>query len=84
MNDQPLVIGRAVHYVARGSADGNYPCTCRTALVTAVDSAGQPALVVFSPEGLFFSAPLPHAEPTPLAGGTWHWPSQQEGGSPCV
>ncbi|MCF1598291.1 hypothetical protein [Streptomyces muensis] len=82
--DQPLVIGRIVHYVSRGSADGRYPSTCRAALVTAVDEAGQPALVVFSPEGFFFSGPLPHADATPLAPGTWHWPTIGEDGSRCA
>jgi len=75
MSDQPLVIGRIVHYVARGSADGRYPSTCRAAIVTAVDDAGQPALAVLNPEGLFFSTPLPHADPDLLTGGTWHWPT---------
>ncbi|MFD5878508.1 hypothetical protein [Streptomyces yangpuensis] len=73
-------LGRIVHYVARGSADGLYPSTCRAAIVTAVDDTGAPALAVLNPEGLFFSPPLPHAPTEPLAGGTWHWPSRAEGG----
>lgn len=77
MSPQPLVIGRIVHYVARGSADGRYPSTCRAAIVTAVDDAGQPALAVVSPEGLFFSDPLPYADAEPLSGGTWHWPTHE-------
>ncbi|GAA1111336.1 hypothetical protein [Streptomyces javensis] len=77
MNNQPVTIGRIVHYVARGSADGRYPSTCRAAIVTAVDH-GQPALAVFSPEGLFFSDPLPHADAEPLTGGTWHWPTTHQ------
>ncbi|MEU2453909.1 hypothetical protein ABZ605_28000 [Streptomyces sp. NPDC012765] len=76
-------VARIVHYVSRGSADGSYPCTCRAALVTAVDETGQPALAVFSPEGLHFPGPLPHADPSPgeLAPGTWHWPARD--GGPC-
>ncbi|MEU3399510.1 hypothetical protein [Streptomyces filamentosus] len=76
MSDQPLVIGRIVHYVALGSADGRYPSTCRAAIVTTVDGeAAQPALAVLNPEGLFFSTSLPHADAEPLTGGTWHWPT---------
>ncbi|WP_435058515.1 hypothetical protein [Streptomyces sp. bgisy060] len=77
MSTQPLVIGRVVHYVARGSADGRYPSTCRAAIVTAVDDAGQPSLAVLNPEGLFFAKPLPHADAIPLTGGTWHWPQHE-------
>ncbi|MFD5451191.1 hypothetical protein [Streptomyces sp. NPDC127100] len=84
MSSHPLVIGRIVHYVARGSADGRYPSTCRAAIVTAVDDAGKPNLTVFSPEGFFCSGPLPHAEPVPLTGGTWHWPNQQKGDTRCA
>ncbi|MCZ0983974.1 hypothetical protein O1L60_45250 [Streptomyces diastatochromogenes] len=84
MSEQPLVIGRIVHYVARGSADGRYPCTCRTAIVTAVTDAGLPALAVLSPEGLFFSDPLAHAPAAPLTGGTWHWPTIAEDGRRCA
>ncbi len=83
MSSRPT-IGRIVHYVARGSADGTYPCTCRAAIVTAVDDAGQPALAVLNPEGLFFSPPLPYADATPLSGGTWHWPARTQDGAPCA
>lgn len=84
MSDQPLTIGRIVHYVARGSADRRFPCTCRAAIVTAVDPAGDPALAVLNPEGLFFSTPLPYAPAAPLTGGTWHWPTVAAGGRRCA
>ena len=29
-------VGRIVHYVSRGSADGHYPQACRAAIVTAI------------------------------------------------
>jgi hypothetical protein len=72
-------IGRIVHYVSRGSADGRYPSTCRAAIVTAVEGE-QAGLAVFSPEGLFFSTDTRHAVSDPLTGGTWHWPERHEAG----
>ncbi|MER0443022.1 hypothetical protein ABR738_00275 [Streptomyces sp. Edi4] len=84
MSDELPVLGRIVHYVARGSADGRFPCTCRAAIVTAVDEAGQPALAVLNPEGLYFNGSLPHAPAAPLTGGTWHWPTVDEDGRRCA
>ncbi|WP_282795777.1 hypothetical protein [Streptomyces sp. CC224B] len=79
---QPLAIGRIVHYVDRGSAEGRCPRICRAALVTAVDADHQPALVVFSPEGQFFPGPVPYTDAAPLTAGTWHWPGPD--GSACA
>ncbi|MEU9774579.1 MULTISPECIES: hypothetical protein [unclassified Streptomyces] len=74
-------IGRIVHYVSRGSADGRYPSTCRAAIVTVVEGE-QVGLAVFSPEGLFFTtASTPHAVSDPLIGGTWHWPERVAAGT---
>ena len=50
---QPSV-GRQVHYVARGSADGRFPKVCRSATITEVDEAGHVGLMVANPTGLFF------------------------------
>ncbi|MDJ0464989.1 hypothetical protein [Streptomyces sp. H27-C3] len=73
-------VGRIVHYVSRGSADGRYPSTCRAAIVTAVEGE-QAALAVFNPEGLHFTlSDTPHALSAPLSGGTWHWPERAEAG----
>ncbi len=50
-------VGRIVHYVARGSADGKFPSVCRAAIVTAVAEPEQPLLLSFAvlnPTGLFF------------------------------
>lgn len=41
--NQPSV-GRAVHYTARGSADGVYPKACRHAVITEVDHLDVDAL----------------------------------------
>lgn len=50
-------VGRLVHYVARGSADGRFPSTCRVAFITEAGDLPDPAtvgLVVVSPSGFFF------------------------------
>lgn len=49
-------IGAQVHYVARGSADGHFPATCRTATITEVspDVPTVVGLMVANPTGLFF------------------------------
>lgn len=77
-------IGRIVHYVARGSADGKYPKTCRAAIVTEVtehpDVDQTAGLCVLNPSGQFFhslaeggcAADFGEAP----AGGTWHWPER--------
>jgi len=82
-------VGRWVHYVSAGSADGKYPATCRAALVTEVQDAtvtdGEPqqqkvGLMVANPTGVHFR-PLADggaeyddaSEPAPM---TWHWPER--------
>jgi hypothetical protein len=72
-------IGRAVHYVARGSADGRFPATCRAATITEVGEDETVGLVALNPSGLFFH-PLEmggcaHDEDE-KAGGSWHWPER--------
>lgn len=69
-------IGRIVHYVSRGGADGSFPSTCRAAVVTEVPDAGASpqalGLAVLTPDGLFFDRTIPyHAGGHP---GSWHWP----------
>lgn len=76
---QPSV-GRMVHYVARGSADGKFPKVCRSATITEVDDAGQVGLMVANPTGLFFhpiadGGGCPYSEDA-QQGGTWHWPER--------
>ncbi|TQE33061.1 hypothetical protein [Streptomyces ipomoeae] len=83
MTTQTPTIGRIVHYVSRGSADGVFAPACRAALVTAVDDTGQPALTVFTPEGHFSHPPLPHADATEERGGTWHWPERAPQEATC-
>lgn len=78
-------VGRIVHYVARGSADGVFPVACRAAIVTDVPpDAGDHmvGLAVFHPDGLLFAQGIPEGAPmdtdlsVPAVGGTWHWPER--------
>lgn len=53
-------VGRIVHYVARGSADGQFPVACRAAVITEVDAGtpqrsggGRVGLAVLNPTGIF-------------------------------
>lgn len=78
----PPTVGRIVHYVSHGSADGRYPKTCRAAVVTEV-SAGradpeQIGLAVLNPTGIFFDRQSGHSEGV-HRGGTWHWPCVRTG-----
>lgn len=55
-------VGRIVHYVARGSADGKFPSVCRAAVVTEIAEPEQPLLIslaVLNPSGLFFDQLIP-------------------------
>jgi len=83
---QPSV-GRIVHYVARGSADGVFPATCRAAIVTSVVAESHPghpgiSLAVLNPTGLFFDEGISYDDRGPIdedgtpRGGTWHWPER--------
>lgn len=77
-------VGRVVHYVARGSADGRFPSVCRAADITEVepDTADNlVGLMVKNPTGLFFH-PLADSgvaqDETEKRGGTWHWPERDQ------
>lgn len=75
---RPSVV-RAVHYVARGSADGRFPKACRAATITEVGENEAVGLCVINPSGLFFhqlaDGGVQHDEKE-KAGGTWHWPER--------
>ncbi|WP_433893029.1 hypothetical protein [Streptomyces sp. CA-111067] len=87
MTEQQPSVGRTVHYVSRGSADGAYASECRAAIITAVEpSEGDGSLAnmrgpepvslaVLNPEGMFFKQGCRHSEGA-QTGGTWHWPER--------
>lgn len=83
-------VGRVVHYLSRGSADGVFPPACRAAVITEV--CEEPArfgeqleqvphepvcLAVLNPNGLFFDQYSEHDEDAARPG-TWHWPERVE------
>lgn len=78
-------VGRIVHYVSRGSADGVFPATCRAAIVTDVppDAGDHMAgLAVLNPTGMHFAQGVPYVDRGPMGegavpvGGSWHWPER--------
>lgn len=73
-------IGRDVHYVARGSADGRFPKTCRAAKITEIGSfVDIVGLVVFSPSGFLFHSLADGGcsyDEAEHSGGSWHWPER--------
>lgn len=68
-------IGRTVHYVAPGSADGTFPPAHRAAIITDVDGHGRARVTVFNPGGLFFSDWL-EQDPTGTRPVTFHEPER--------
>lgn len=67
-------VGRIVHYVSLGSADGQYPATCRAAIITdAPDPDGTASLCVLNPAGVFFNVTTYDPAGSP---GTWHYPER--------
>jgi len=67
-------VGRIVHYVARGSADGKFPPVHRAA-VNAEVIPGAVHLVVLNPQGIFFDKVEYDENKAP---GTWHWPERED------
>ncbi len=78
MAAQQPSVGRVVHYVSRGSADGVFGRECRAAIITAVDQDNPEAIVdlcVLNPGGMFFDRDVVSDEDE-HGGGTWHWPER--------
>lgn len=73
-------VGRIVHYVSQGSANGVYPSTCRAAIITQIGprvglaTLGPIGLAVLNPSGMFFHENCPYSEDNEP--GTWHWPER--------
>ena len=92
--EQRPSVGRIVHYVSYGTPGGEYPKTCRAAVVTGVgdllpyptgdevppDGAELADLCVLNPTGVFFNIGVPQDERAAheRSGGTWHWPERVE------
>lgn len=83
-------VGRVVHYVSAGSADGKFPSVCRAAIVTEVGRPGTESeavqavsLLVLNPTGIHFR-PLAEGgaryadtvDGDALVPYTWHWPER--------
>jgi hypothetical protein len=72
-----ISIGRTVHYVAPGSADGRYPPAHRAAIVVenerTPDGDYVPTLLVLNPTGIHFATRVPF-DPTGERRYSWHWP----------
>jgi hypothetical protein len=73
-------VGRIVHYVSRGSADGVFTPECRAAIVTDIsEDNDRVALAVLNPQGMFFDWDLKFADVAEgKVPGTWHWPERVE------
>lgn len=75
-------VGRVVHYMARGSADGIYLPVCRAAIITQINyedvdgPEGYVGLAVLNPTGLFFHEDVEYSNES--APGSWHWPERAE------
>jgi hypothetical protein len=72
-------VGRTVHYVAPGSADGRYPPAHRAAVITEVGHDEQTGKVlssvnifVMNPTGTHHANNVPYDEECGRY--TWHWP----------
>lgn len=73
MTEQVPSVGRTVHYVARGSADGVFKQVCRAAIITEV-CGSTVMLAVLNPTGIFFGES--EYDPTGEGPGSWHWPER--------
>lgn len=67
-------VGRFVHHVAQGSADGKYQPVPRPALVTSVINQWTLNLTVFPDGGLFFYPNAPYHPGDPAADNQLPWP----------
>lgn len=67
-------VGRMVHYTSYGTPGGEYPVTCRAAVVTEAINRDTVSLAVLNPEGMYFNKGVVAGR----AGGTWHWPELTE------
>jgi hypothetical protein len=73
-------VGRIVHYVSPGSADGRYAPAHRAAIVTEIppdyEDDRKLNLLVFNPTGTHHAFSVPHN--VNAVGYSWHWPEVVE------
>lgn len=70
MDNPKPTVGRIVHYMTRGSADGVFPPTVFASIVTAVESENLVSLVTFGPNGMRFENKVERGDQP----GQWNWP----------
>jgi len=73
MSQRPS-IGRVVHYVSRGSADGVFPPRHVPLHVVEVGVDDVISGWTLNPSGIRYETDVPHDEKQ--TGGTWHWPER--------
>lgn len=77
-------VGRIVHYIARGSADGKFAPVCRAAIIAEIIpnkdiyARTKLKLVVLNPQGIFFDDVEEDNDPNVRIPGTWHWPERED------
>jgi hypothetical protein len=72
-------VGHIAHYRSYGTPGGEFPQTCRAAIITIVYAIDTVGLAVLNPTGLFFHEECEYHDPDTEgypAGGTWHWPER--------
>ena len=69
-------VGRVVHYLSRGSADGRFPPEARAAIVTEVSGSSEylVGLAVFNPTGIFLHSLDSGGAIYGDQPGEWTWP----------
>lgn len=68
-------VGRIVHYMAPGSADGTFPPAHRAAIVTEINDSPHVSLAVLNPQGIHFVTNIKF-DGTRTKPFTWHWPER--------
>lgn len=64
-------VGRMVHYISRGSADGVFKSVPRAAVITQINEDGTVGLCVLNPEGMYFNQSVPKRTADEV--GVWDW-----------
>jgi hypothetical protein len=65
-------VGRIVHYMNLGDADGKYPPETQAAIITKVHDDDCVCLCIFYPTGFFFMQAVERSDEPKR--GHWNWP----------